>query len=54
VQSVSSTTIDVSSNSARSGQVFSIQHYVITFVSYMRQVGGSVWFPPPIKLIATI
>ena len=29
-----------------------IQHYVIKFVSYMRQVGGILrilWFPPPIK-----
>jgi hypothetical protein len=34
-------------------EVYSIQHYVIKFVS----VGGFLrvlWFPPPIKLIATI
>jgi len=39
------------------GDVYSIQHYVINFVSDLRQVGGFLWvlqFPPPIKLIATI
>ena len=33
------------------------QHYVIKFVSDLRQVDGFLWvlrFPPPIKLIATI
>jgi hypothetical protein len=33
-----------------------IQHYVIKFVSDLRQVGGFIWvlrFPPPIKLTAT-
>ena len=38
------------------GEVFSIQHYVIKFVSDLRQVGGFLrvlWFPPPIKLTAT-
>jgi hypothetical protein len=32
-------------------------HYVIKFVSDLRQVGGFLWilqFPPQIKLIATI
>ena len=29
-------------------------HYVIKFVSDLWQVGGFLWFPPPIKLIATI
>ena len=35
----------------------SIQHYVIKCVSGLRQVGGFLWvlwFPPPIKLTATI
>ena len=40
-----------------SGEVYSIQHYVIKFVSDLRQVGGFLWvlrFPTPIKLTATI
>jgi len=39
------------------GKVYSIQHYVMKFVSYLWQVGGflrALWFPPPIKLTATI
>ena len=39
------------------GEVYSIQHYVIKFVSDLRQVGGFLQvlrFPPPIKLTATI
>ena len=35
-----------------SGEVYSIQHYVIKFVSDLWQVGGFlrlIWFPPPIK-----
>jgi hypothetical protein len=39
------------------GEVYSIQHYVIKFVSDLRQVGGFLWalqFPPLIKLTATI
>ena len=38
-------------------KVYSIQHYVIKFVSDLRQVGGFLrvlWFPPPIKLTAMI
>jgi hypothetical protein len=38
------------------GKVYLIQHYVIKFVSDLRQVGGFLWelrFPPPIKLTAT-
>jgi hypothetical protein len=38
-------------------EVYSIQHYVKKFVSYLRQVGGFLRvlrFPPPIKLTATI
>jgi hypothetical protein len=40
-----------------SGKVYSIQHYVIKFVSEMQQVGGFLrvlLFPPPITLTATI
>ena len=39
------------------GEVYMIQHYVIKFVSDLRQVGGFlqvIWFPPAIKLTATI
>jgi hypothetical protein len=39
----------------RSDEVYSIQHYVIRFVSDLRQVGGFLRvlrFPPPIKLTA--
>ena len=36
------------------GEVYSIQHYVIKFVRDLRQVGGFLRFPPPIKLTATI
>ena len=38
-------------------EMYSIQHYVIKFVSDMWQVGGFLWllrFPPPTKLIAEI
>jgi hypothetical protein len=40
-----------------SGEVYSIQHFVIEFVSDLRQVCGFLLvlrFPPPIKLTATI
>ena len=56
MQSVSITTKVVSLN-PRSGEVYSMQHYVIKFVSDLLQVGGFLhvlWFPPPIKLTATI
>ena len=56
VQSMPITTKVVSSNLAH-GEVYSIQHYVIKFVSDLRQVAGFlpvVRFPPPIKLTATI
>ena len=56
MQSVPITTKVVSSNPIH-GEVYSIQHYVIKFVSDLRQVGGFRWvlqFPAPIKLIATI
>jgi hypothetical protein len=41
----------------RSGEVYSIQHYVIKFVSNLWLVGGFIRvprFPPRIKMIATI
>jgi phosphatidylserine decarboxylase len=56
VQSVPITTTVVSSNPIH-GEVYSIQHYVIKFVSDLRQVGGFLRvprFPPPKKLTATI
>jgi hypothetical protein len=56
VQSVPITTKVVSSNPVH-GEVYSIQHYVIKFVSDLRQLGGFLWvlqFPPPIKLTAMI
>jgi hypothetical protein len=56
MQLVSITTTVVSSNPAH-GEVYSIQHYVIKFVSYLWQVGGFLrvhWFSPSIKLTATI
>jgi hypothetical protein len=39
------------------GEVYLIQHYVKKFVSDLRHVSGFLrvlWFPPPIKLTATI
>jgi len=39
------------------GEVYSLQHYVMKFVSDLRQVGGFLPvlpFPPPIKLTTTI
>ena len=50
------TTIVVSLYPAH-GEVYAIEHYVIKFVSDMRQVGCFLWVlrnPLPIKLIATI
>ena len=38
-------------------EMYSIQHYVLKFVSDLRQVSGFLrvlGFPPPIKLTATI
>jgi hypothetical protein len=55
-QSVPITTEVVSSNPVH-GEVYSIQQYVIKFVSDLRQVSGFLhvlWFPPPIKLTTTI
>ena len=42
VQLVPITTKVVSSNPAH-GEVYSIQHYAIKFVSDLRQVGGFLW-----------
>jgi hypothetical protein len=53
VQSVPITTKVVNLNSAH-GEVYSIQHYVLMFVSDLRQVGGFLRFPPPITMNATI
>ena len=55
MQSVRITTKVVSSNRVH-GEVYSIQHYVIKFVSDLRQVGGFIRllrFPPNINLTAT-
>ena len=49
-------TINVASSNPVHDEVYSIQHYVIKFVSELRQVVGFLrvlWFPPPIKLTAT-
>ena len=54
MQSVSITTQVVSLNTAL-GEVYSIQHYVIKFVSDLRQVSGFIRvlrFPPAINLTA--
>ena len=51
MQSEPITTNVVSSN------MYSIQHYVMKFVSNLRQVGGFLRvlpFPPPLNLTATI
>jgi hypothetical protein len=56
VQSVPITTNIVSLNPVHC-KVYSIQHYVIKFVSNLRQVGGFLrvlWVPPPVKLTAMI
>ena len=47
--------IDVVSSNLDQGEV--LEHYLIKFVSGLRQVGGFLrvlWFPPPIKLTVTI
>ena len=56
MQSVSITTNVVSLNPVHC-DVYSIQLYVIKFVSDLRQVSGFLWvfwFPPPIKLTVRI
>ena len=50
-------TTDVVIVSSESRSERGVQHYVIKFVSDWRKVGGFLqvlWFPPPIKLTATI
>ena len=53
MQSVPITTKVMSSNPAH-GEVYSIQYYVVTFVSDLRKVGGFLRCLPPIKLTDTI
>ena len=56
MQSVPITTKVMTSNPAH-GEVYSIQHYVIRFVSDLLQIGGFLLilrFNPPIKLTTTI
>jgi hypothetical protein len=56
LQSVPITTKVVKLNPVH-GEVYFIQHYVIKLVSDLQQVGGFlqvIWFPPLIKLTATI
>jgi hypothetical protein len=56
MQSVPINTKVVTLNPAH-GEVYSIQHYVIKFVSDLRQIGGFLLvlrFPPSIKLTATL
>jgi hypothetical protein len=50
-------TTNVTSSNPSHGEVYSVEHYVIKYVSDLRQVGGFLQvllFPPPIKLTATI
>jgi hypothetical protein len=50
-------TIKVVSSNPVHSEVYSIQHYVIKFVSDLQQIYGFLqvlWLPPPIKLTATI
>ena len=56
-QEYSEKTTDKSMKNPNHGGVYSIQHYVIKFVSDLRQVSGFLWafrFPPQIKLTAMI
>ena len=51
------TNVESSNPTSRAGEVYSIQHYVIRFVSDLRHVGGFLRvlrFHPPIKLTATL
>ena len=50
-------TINVASSNPPRGKMYSIQHYVIKFVSDLRHENGFLHIPrfsPPIKLTATI
>jgi len=56
MQSVPLTTKVMSLNPVHD-EVYLIQHYVMKFVSNLRQVGGFLWvllIPPPTKLTAMI
>ena len=46
-------TTKVASSNPPHGKMYLIQHYVINFVSNLRQVCGILQFPPSIKLTAT-
>ena len=49
--------VPMTTNVGSSNPVQAIQRYVMKFVSDVWQVGGflwALWFPPPIKLTATI
>jgi hypothetical protein len=49
--------LKVGSSNPANDEVYSIQHYVIKFVSNLRQIGyflWVLWFHQPIKLTATI
>jgi hypothetical protein len=46
--------LKVESSNPADGEVYSMQHYVIKFVSDLPQVGGFLWFPPSTKLTAKI
>jgi hypothetical protein len=57
LQGISKRSNEVVSLSPVHDEVYSIQYYVINFVSDLRQVGGFLWilrFPPPIKLTEII
>ena len=43
-------TTKVESSNPVHGEVYSIQQYVIKFASDLQQVGGFLWFLPPINL----
>ena len=47
-------TTNVVSSNPTHGEMYQIQHYVIKFVSDLRQADGFLRFPSPIKLAATI
>ena len=54
---INPTTTNVVSSNPVHGEMYSIQHYVIKFVSDLPQVGGFLrvlLFPPPAKLTASI
>ena len=46
--------VPITSSNPVNGKVYSIQHYVIKFVSDLGPVSGFLWIPPPIKLTTTI